>query len=109
MKSLSTKFSVLRIRKDLRVTRSKCEIRGTRDSGTQLWGTVPVTENFPGHGPVPTPGSNYEEVQVLSSSQKWSTPPPDPPLVKVENNKIYLYPPVIKLIAPFGHFGEFLY
>ena len=55
MKSLSTKFSVLRIRKDLRVTRSKCEIRGTRDSGTQLWGTVPVTENFPGHGPVPTP------------------------------------------------------
>ena len=38
------------------------QICGTRDSGTQLWGTVPGTkiqiENFPGHGPgpVPTPG-----------------------------------------------------
>ena len=43
------------------------EIILTRDSGTQLWGTVPETkefrdsvkgtENFPGHdsGPVPTP------------------------------------------------------
>ena len=30
------------------------QICGTRDSETQLCGT----ENFPGHGPVPTPGSD---------------------------------------------------
>ena len=91
MKSLSTKFSVLRIRKDLRETRSKCEIRGTRDSATQLWETVPGTENSPGHGPglVPTPSSNYEKLKVLFSSQSWSTLPPDPLLVKVENDEIY--------------------
>ena len=34
------------------------QICGTRNSGTQLFRTVPGTENFPGHGPgpVPTPG-----------------------------------------------------
>ena len=48
-------------------TGTRTQICGTRDSGTQLWGTVPGTkefrnpvrgtENFPGHapGPVPTP------------------------------------------------------
>ena len=45
------------------------QIRGTRDSGTQLWGTVPGTkeirdavsgtENFPGHGPGPVPTLVY--------------------------------------------------
>ena len=39
-------------------TGTETQICGTRDSVTQLWGTVPGTENFSGHGPgpVPTPG-----------------------------------------------------
>ena len=36
------------------------QICGTRDSGTQLWGTVPGTENFPGHGPGPVPTPAYD-------------------------------------------------
>ena len=52
-------------------------IRGTRDSGTQLWGTVPETkefrdsvpgtENCPGHGsgPVPTPGNALKSICQL--------------------------------------------
>ena len=37
------------------------QIRGTRESGTQLGGTVPRTEIFPRHGPgpVPTSGLNW--------------------------------------------------
>ena len=50
-------------------TGTRIQIFGMRDSETQLWETVPGTQNFPGHGtgPVPTPVSNsWKKLQYLS-------------------------------------------
>ena len=44
------------------------QICGTRDSGTQLWGT----ENFPGHGPVPTPGRKPTFLKFLRFKIRFS-------------------------------------